>query len=78
MKVSVHVPGYGSGTGSESKSTTGFTVGAGVEWAPTPAFGLRAGFDGLLAVKDFANDENVNVFSLGLVYRFGTGRPADD
>lgn len=74
MAFSATVPGVGTVDAGHSESGTGFTVGIGVEWAPVPSFGIRLNFDGLLSMDDGDQDENVNVLSLGVAYRFGTGK----
>lgn len=55
---------------SDSEDSTGITIGLGLEWMPTRTFGLRASIDGLINNKDFADDNNVTVVTLGTVIRF--------
>lgn len=67
----VTFPGGGSERGTASESTTGLTVGLGLEWMLTPAFGLRGSVDGLISNNDFADDNNVTVITVGTLFRFG-------
>ena len=62
---------YGPGTAEESGS--GLYLGLGGDWMFVPTFGLRFDLEGLLGVKDFVDDKNVTVFSVGPVIKFGGG-----
>lgn len=55
------------------QSTNGLAVGLGGDWKVTRWVGLRFELEGLLGVKDFANDENLTSYSLGLVFEFPNG-----
>lgn len=63
--------GGSSQSGTALEGTTGLTVGIGLEWMPTSAFGLRAAVDGLISNNDFAADNNVTVITIGTMFRFG-------
>src|SRR3546814_14087023 len=54
-------------SGSLKESSNGGTLGVGAIWKPNPYFGVRFEFETLFSPKDFANDENFNLFSIGLV-----------
>lgn len=67
--------GFGAGASAE-ESTNGFALGLGGDWKFTPWVGLRFELEGLLGVKDFANDENLTAYSLGLVFEIPTHQAA--
>ncbi|HEY9547669.1 MAG TPA: outer membrane beta-barrel protein [Solimonas sp.] len=59
-------------SGSLKESSNGGTLGVGAIWKPNPYFGVRFEFETLFSPKDFANDENLNLFSIGLVFALPT------
>lgn len=65
------VAGFGPGARVE-ESTNGVALGLGADWKFTRWVGLRFELEGLLGVKDFANDENLTAYSLGLVFEIPT------
>ncbi|WP_345972989.1 OmpA family protein [Sulfurimonas diazotrophicus] len=54
----------------------GYKLGAGVQYDFTPALGVRAEWEGYhLAEAGSRSDYDVNLYSLGVVYRFGIPEP---
>ena len=71
VSVTATVPGF-SATLSTSEWSTDFTFGAGVKYSFTPNVGARLEWQRYQNVKAGGNsgDENIDLFSLGLLYNF--------
>ncbi len=63
-------------SGEIKQSTSGATLGFGGVWKVTPWVGLRADFETLFGAKDFALDEDLQIYSLGLVFEFPAAKAA--
>lgn len=71
-----YLDGY---SGSVKQSTSGVEVGAGGQWKFNDWVGLRFEYEVLIQPKDFSDNENLDLLSLGLVFEFPTAsatRPA--
>lgn len=64
-------PSVGTVSGTISDSTTNFTLGLGFDWMFSQSLGLRGAVDGMFGNKDYADDEEVTLISLGLIWSFG-------
>jgi OOP family OmpA-OmpF porin len=67
--------GLGGGT-SPSKSEGNFKVGLGLQYALTPALGLRGEWERYRVNDTVGNKGNIDMLTVGLLYRFGTEKPA--
>jgi OOP family OmpA-OmpF porin len=56
-----------------SKKEANFKVGLGLQYAFTPALGLRGEWERYRANDAVGNEGDIDMFSIGLVYRFGAG-----
>lgn len=71
-----YLDGY---SGSVKQSTSGLDIGTGGQWKFNDWVGLRFEYEVLIQPKDFSDDKNVNLLSMGLVFEFPTtpaARPA--
>jgi len=59
--------------GAIQEGGSGLYLGFGGDWMFVPTFGLRFDMEGLLGVKDFADNNNVTIITVGPVFRFGAG-----
>jgi hypothetical protein len=57
--------------GTATEGGSGLYLGLGGDWMFAPTFGLRFDLEGLLGVKDFADDKNVTLMTVGPVIKFG-------
>ena len=57
--------------GSAKDGNSGLYLGFGGDWMFGPSFGLRFDIEGLLGVKDFADDKNVTIMTVGPLFKFG-------
>jgi len=62
--------------GTIEEGGSGLYLGLGGDWMFVPNFGLRFDLEGLLGVKDFADNNNVTFIMVGPVFRFGGGEKA--
>lgn len=67
----LRAPDYGY-----TRSASGPLFGVGMEWMWTSALGLRLEYEGLLRVRDYVQNGNIGVLSLGLVFALPERRPA--
>lgn len=58
--------------GSAEDGNSGLYIGFGGTLMLAPQFGVRFDMQGLLGVKDFADDNNVTMIMLGPVFKFGS------
>lgn len=65
-----------SGASVLEQSANGFVWGVGVDLMVTDWFGFRLGLDSYVGVKDFAADENITTYSLGIVLHLPSGGSA--
>lgn len=65
--VNVNLPGFFSGTGSDSETGTDFTYGLGAGFDFNKNFGARIEWQ---RYNGFSDASNLDVFSLGVLYRF--------
>jgi hypothetical protein len=70
------LPGQPGLSGELDESASGAVLGIGAVWKLTRNFGLRAEYESLMGVKDFAADEDVSVYSLGLIFEFPATKAA--
>ncbi|NKF22656.1 outer membrane beta-barrel protein [Solimonas marina] len=57
---------------SQKQSTSGASIAVGGDWKWTPTMGLRFEYENLIEPDDFANDENIGLWKVGLIFDFPT------
>jgi OmpA-OmpF porin, OOP family len=65
-----------TGDASPSKSEGNYKVGLGLQYAFTPALSLRGEWERYRVNDAVGNNGNVDMLTVGLVYRFGAEKPA--
>lgn len=70
------IPGNLNLSGEIKESASGASLGLGGVWKVTPWLGLRADFETLFGVNDFALDEDLQLYSVGLVFEFPAAKAA--
>lgn len=59
------------GGGTIEQDSNGLSIAVGAQWKPAEWFGLRAEYESLIGAKDFSDDKNIGLLSLGVVFEFG-------
>lgn len=57
--------------GDAEETSSGASVGIGLQWKPAEWFGLRAEYESLIGGKDLVGDKSIGLLSLGVVFEFG-------
>lgn len=60
--------------GSPKQSTSGGSIAVGGDWKFNPSIGLRFEYESLIEPDDFADDESIGLWKVGLIFDFPTAR----